>query len=847
MESSKRSALIAAGVFGLYVLLTLVMSYPVPAQLTTHLIGDGDDMWVHYWNNWWVERVIQGKNELYHTDLLFHPQGVSLRHQNFAWLNIALWLGIKQLVGGIAAYNLVHLIHIPLSGLSMFLLVRRLTKSTASAFIGGLIFAFLPFRMLDTNHPNMVSTEGFPLFMLFLIRLFEDKRPLRDSIAAGITVAVIGYMRWQLLILAGFMAASYLIYLFFWKRERWSWQMVPWLGLTAVIGLVLMAPGLYPYLREMTQEGVAGELYQLTPEPGKQDLLSYIVPQRQHPLSPLYDRIFVRWSNAAARHVYSAFLGHVLMALAVVAVVARKKGQRIGFWLGLAVLSFVFALGPNLRCNRILYEEIPLPYQLIGWLPPVRMLGVSLRFNALLGVPLAVLGGFGAEAVREWLADRHWGERLTHPVIFVSLLSILILVDFLSIPTSTVTTHVPAFYDQLTKERGDFAIAGLPGKRHHTERYMFYQTEHERPILGGHVSRLPPEALNFASSVPLIADMYEEVAIDTSLPDVSRQLSLLAAADFKYVIIHKDLAKAQQLRAWQDYFPVEPRHEDSEVVVYPTAPVVGQDCSIEHELGRGMVLVETSISTQEIAPDVPFELDVVWGTTAAPRTDLGLQLSLVDEHGDVGQVERFEISPSWSTEAWPANAIVRDGYRFIVEPWPRAGEQTLTAQLVDHEGDERVGPAEEIARLTMNAPTRVFDPPRVGNPVGAEFGDDLRLVGYDLTVDGHNGVAIMLHWKALRRMEQSYKFFLHMYDPTTGDLMAQKDVIPKDWSYPTVWWEAEEIVSDKLRLSIQDVPAGRYELAVGVYDPETSNRLRVHGQRSIWTEGALILQDVIIP
>ncbi|MGD2144327.1 MAG: glycosyltransferase family 39 protein [Anaerolineae bacterium] len=846
MQGQKHKALIYVGVFAVYVLLTLLMSYPVVARLSTHLIGDGDDMWVHYWNNWWVERALEGENELYHTNLLFHPTGVSLLHQNFAWVNIALWLGLKPLVGGIAAYNLVHLLHIPLCGLSMFLLVRHLTKSDASAFVGGLIFAFLPFRMLDTNHPNMVSTEGFPLLMLFLLRLFEDDSPIRDGLIAGILIALIGYMRWQLLILAAFMIVSYLVYVLFWEHRRWSRRTVAALGLVAIVAGVLMAPGLYPYVREVAQEGVAGELYVLTPEPGKQDLLSYLVPQRQHLLSPLYDEVFVRWSKAAARHTYSAFLGHVVVALAVVAVLRRGRQGGIRFWLGLAVTSFVLGLGPYLRFNRILRENIPLPYQLVGWLPPLRMLGVSLRFNALLGVPLAVLAAYGAQDLRHWLTKRQWGARLARPGIFVLVLGLLILVDYRSIPTSTVSAQVPDFYYELAEEPGDFAIVGLPGKRHHTERYMFYQTVHRRPILGGHVSRLPAEALDFASSVPLIADMYTEVAIDTSLPDISRQLSLLAEADFKYVIIHKDLATEQQLRAWQVYLAIPPRYEDSKVAVYPTQPVVGLDCPVEHDLGKGIALVETSLSSRDVNPDAILEMSVIWGTTASPGENLRLELALVDEEGNVGQTEQFEISPSWPIQEWPANAIVRDDYSFQVEPWPGAGRHTVVASLARAEDGRPVGQPAEVGEVVVHMPDRVFAAPPTERHAQARFGDALRLLGYDLDIDA-SAANVTLHWKALRRMERSYKFFVHLYEVDDHEIVAQKDVIPYDWGYPTVWWEAEEIVSDEVEVPLDQVPPEVYLLAVGVYDPDAAERLPIFGEQVEVFSRALILQKVSVP
>ena len=139
MKGWRRALLIYVGVFLAYTLLTLAMTWPAVTQLSTHLMGSGDDMWVHYWNNWWVKRVLQRGDDLRYTALLFHPTGVSLLDHNFALVNIGLWLALEPLIGGIAAYNLVHLIHIPLCGLGMFALVRRLTKSDVAAFIGGLV------------------------------------------------------------------------------------------------------------------------------------------------------------------------------------------------------------------------------------------------------------------------------------------------------------------------------------------------------------------------------------------------------------------------------------------------------------------------------------------------------------------------------------------------------------------------------------------------------------------------------------------------------------------------------------------------------------------------------------
>jgi hypothetical protein len=846
----KRALLIYTGVFLAYVLLTLVMTWPVVAKLNTHLVGNGDDMWVHYWNNWWVKQVLQQGADLYYTHLLFHPTGVRLVYHNFAWVNIALWLVLEPLVGGIVAYNLVYLIHMPLCGLGMFLLSRRLTKSDAVAFVSGLVFAFWPYRMLDVNHPNMISTEGFPFLTLALLRLFQDERLIRDGIIAGVLSALIGYMRWQLLILAGFWVALYLLYTLIWERERWSWQRGAALALTGVVAVALMVPGLYPLVREQSEEGgFPQELYTVSASDPEQDLLAWIIPQHQHPLGELYTRLSRGYGRSSARGRYSAFLGYVAVGLAVVGVVKRRKRKETWFWLGLALLCFVLALGPHLRFDDVDYASIPLPYQLIGWLPLIRMLRYPHRFSTLLGLSIAVLVGYGALALREWLAPRRWGSRVARPVVFTSLLGLLLLLDYLSIPTATVSAHVPAFYSTLAEEAGDFAIVGLPGKRQITEHYMFYQTTHSRPLLGGHVSRLPPHALEFASSVPLVEGMYRSQTggINTEIPDISRQLSLLAGAGFRYIVLHKELAEPGLLAEWQSYLAVSPWYEDEEVTVHSTTPVVGQDAFLEYDLGAGIGLIHTSLSTGNTAPDSVLELEFVWGTTAPPETDLQVEIALVDDEGNVGQAQRLEISPTWPTGEWPVNAIVRDRFTFQVDPRLTEGIYAVVVGLVRKEDGQPVGQKAEVGAVLILETGQGLSASPIVHRVGAGFGDVLRLLGYGLEAST-DAARVTLHWQALRRMEESYKFFVHLVDAESGTLAAQVDVVPLDWTHPTTEWQAEEIVSDQLVLPLEEVPPGRYRLWVGVYHPDTGERLSIGDMPDgfVFNEGRFMLPGEVV-
>jgi hypothetical protein len=851
---------IYGGVFLAYVLLTLAMTWPAVGQLSTHLLGSGDDMWVHYWNNWWVKRVLQRGGDVYYTPLLFHPTGVSLVYHNFAWVNIALWLVLEPLTGGVAAYNLVHLVHVPLCGLAMFALARRLTRSRAAAFIAGLVYAFWPYRMLDTNHPNMVSTEGFPLLMLALWHLFRSRRPVRDGVIAGVLLALVGYMRWQLLILAVFLIVLYLLYSLIGERRRWDRRVMGGLALMGAVALALMTPALLPLVREVLASDSAGELYIVSASDPEQDLLAWIVPQHQHPLGGLFASVFPGYGQNEARAHHSAFVGYVAVALGVVGVVKQRGRRETWFWMGLAVVCFVFALGPYLQFDGVEYPHIPLPYRLIDWLPPVQMLRHPHRFTALLGLPVAVLAGYGASALNTWSMRRHRGKGASGPFppwwgrlggggfashIFEAaitvLLGALILVDYLSIPTDMVSARVPAFYTALAGEPGDFAIVGLPGKRQITERYMFYQTVHCRPLLSGHVSRLPPQAMAFADSVPLVAGAYRSSAggIDTQLPGISRQLAALSEAGFRYVVVHKELAPAALVDEWQSYLVIAPRYEDDEVAVYATAPVAGEDFTLAHELGAGVGIVQADLKRLDSA----LTLEVVWGATAAPGMDLQVDVALVDEARSVSQVRRFDVSPTWPTNEWPADAVVRDA--FPIEPADLdEGVYAIVLNLVH--GDRVVGQGAMVGNVIVAGADEGRGVFPLESRMDVRFGNRMRLLGYDLEV-ADDEARVTLHWQALERMED-LKFFVHLEDAESGALAAQADVMPRGWTYPTSQWRVREIVPDEIILSLEGVPAGEYTLWVGVYRPDTGEHLPIGAIFPALTvrEGRLMLPEGVI-
>jgi hypothetical protein len=98
-------------------------------------------------------------------------------------------------------------------------------------------------------------------------------------------------------------------------------------------------------------------------------------------------------------------------------------------------------------------------------------------------------------------------------------------------------------------------------------------------------------------------------------------------------------------------------------------------------------------------------------------------------------------------------------------------------------------------------------------------------------------------------MEVAYKFFVHLLDVETGQLVAQVDAMPRDWTYPTTRWEKGEVIADEIVLAVSDAPPGTYRVVIGVYDPETGTRLPVANTALAGKgeDSLLLLERLVLP
>lgn len=244
----------AARATAAYLVLTLVATWPLVLGLGRDVAWDLGDpvlvMWILSWDCEQLLRILGGdlsRIAMFFDGNIFYPSPLTLAYSDHLFAQAIQIFPVWAATGDpILSYNLLFISTFVLSGLGMYLLMRELTGSATAAFVAGLLFAFAPYRLPQSSHLQVLSSQWMP-FVLFGITRYFDTARLRPL--AGAAVALIlqslssGY---HLLYFPPF-AAAYVLWEVA-RRHRWRDRRM-WLQITAagVLAAAAVAPFLLPY------------------------------------------------------------------------------------------------------------------------------------------------------------------------------------------------------------------------------------------------------------------------------------------------------------------------------------------------------------------------------------------------------------------------------------------------------------------------------------------------------------------------------------------------------------------------------------------------------------------------
>ena len=132
-------------------------------------------------------------------------------------------------------------------------------------------------------------------------------------------------------------------------------------------------------------------------------------------------------------------------------------------------------------------------------------------------------------------------------------------------------------------------------------------------------------------------------------------------------------------------------------------------------------------------------------------------------------------------------------------------------------------------------------------PLEVHWDDGITLLGYDVDSEAHERgepLWLTLYWQTESRPSDSYVIFTHLL-AETGAVAVGWDNPPCRQTCPTDTWRAGEIIRDEYMLPLDEsMPAGAYTLEVGIYHPNTGERLAVSSDSMRVVNDGLFLGQV---
>jgi hypothetical protein len=270
---------------------------------------------------------------------------------------------------------------------------------------------------------------------------------------------------------------------------------------------------------------------------------------------------------------------------------------------------------------------------------------------------------------------------------------------------------------------------------------------------------------------------------------------------------------------------IAPAHEDEELLVYATDLLAGQTYRAQETAVPGLGFVGGEVFPQSIDIGDPISGVTHWSLDRRTAREWNACYELTGADGEI--VEEQCTPLGFPPPTGEAEQLLRSVFHIPLVQTPQQGSYRLSVRL---EGAGGFGSGRfDLGPLYVNSQGRQFSPPEPQTPLAVNLDSTLRLVGYDGPQVSSQSLDLTLFWQALEEMDISYKFYVHLFDARSGELAGQLDVVPRDWSYPTNVWDAGEYVSDSLSLPLSGISPGRYRIEIGVYHPDTGERLPATG------------------
>lgn len=361
--------------------------------------------------------------------------------------------------------------------------------------------------------------------------------------------------------------------------RRWRISLVP-IGRSAVLsaarlalcaGLTAALP-LVPFMHAVGMRVAMGRwvspaIYWRSSPPGV-DLVALALPNPNHPLAP---EAWRAWLGARPDGYLENVASMPLVAIVVLCLAWRSGWHAPRLWLVSWLVFAWMALGPFVHVAGV-NTYVPSPWTLLRYVPVIGLARNPSRFAVMMMLALAVLFALALSYLRETRLKHRWARWAIGAVVMMELLPV---------PRDLHSARIPSIYDRIAADPRDVRVLELPfGVRdgtfslgNYTSRTQFYQTRHEKAIVGGNLSRISARRVEATLRYPMLRVLIllsEGRPLD---PDAIDKLAahapeFIAQANIGYIVIDRDRASPALVDFAESMFRLEPLESDGPMVLY---------------------------------------------------------------------------------------------------------------------------------------------------------------------------------------------------------------------------------------------------------------------------------------
>lgn len=332
----------------LFVLFSLVATYPLIFRFRSSIYGGGGDSLWAVWSFWWARYAHLNNFSFSFCSLVSSPFG-----ENFSQLPVSIgvvsiskWLPL--LTGEIFAYNFLVFISFPLAAIITYYLVFHFTKNRIASIFSGIIYAFSPYHFVHASqHWGLANIQWIPLFFLALFNL-DEKRTYGSAILAALVFSLIFFSNYYY----GYFITIFTGVFILWRvwqglrNKRLSGYPVTRLSgekknrlpitdyrsplktvkvvlVAVVVALAIILPAIYPILKNVfrPETEVIASLGYKRAFSGlftySAQFFHYLIPSGDNPFIGGFTRNFIKVYHPVEQTLYLGWVGIILSIVAI--------------------------------------------------------------------------------------------------------------------------------------------------------------------------------------------------------------------------------------------------------------------------------------------------------------------------------------------------------------------------------------------------------------------------------------------------------------------------------------------------------------------------------------------------